>query len=368
MEPRKYLYIDSLRGIAILMVVLYHCGQSGSALVHMPVFLAAIIDNGHLGVQLFFLVSAYTLMLSHYSRKDESKATRNFFIRRFFRIAPLYYLAIGYYFIQNFLGFSYFFTGETLQQVSRAEILANLFFINDIRPLWINHLVPGGWSVTVEFSFYLLLPLLFKLIKDINTSIIFLLCSVLLATILRLNHVLGHTILNDNNFLYWFFPNQLPIFAIGIFAFFATRGNYHLKNSTVLCIAATALCYCYLNLSVHFIFSMAFCLLLIVLSRQTIKLLVNKFTASVGKISFSLYLTHFAVLYWLQGFHKTDLVFVSGSGSAIVNFSLRFCVVFVLSTVLSFITYHLVEVPFQKLGKRLIAKLTAKTEVAIQPL
>ncbi len=91
MEPKKYEYIDSLRGIAILLVILTHVRQH---LRFFPELINQITLDGHLGVQLFFIVSAFTLTMSYYSRINEQNKTKNFFIRRFFIIVPLYYLAI----------------------------------------------------------------------------------------------------------------------------------------------------------------------------------------------------------------------------------------------------------------------------------
>ena len=50
--------------------------------------------TGQRGVQMFFLVSAFTLTLSHYNRRQERRPTLNYAIRRFFRIAPMLYLGI----------------------------------------------------------------------------------------------------------------------------------------------------------------------------------------------------------------------------------------------------------------------------------
>ena len=61
MEPKKYQYIDSLRGIAILLVVLVHVGIVLDNMIdYFPKdsLLLSIIGNGAYGVQLFLIVSA----------------------------------------------------------------------------------------------------------------------------------------------------------------------------------------------------------------------------------------------------------------------------------------------------------------------
>ena len=96
----KLKYIDALRGLAILGVLIVHCGGHGDNGA-IPQSLLAIISNGARGVQLFFIVSAFTLFLSMTHKYEQEKHPKlNFFIRRFFRIAPMYYIGIVYYLFQ----------------------------------------------------------------------------------------------------------------------------------------------------------------------------------------------------------------------------------------------------------------------------
>ena len=92
----KLQYIDILRGIAILGVIAVHSGQQIENL--FPI-VRSISNYGQLGVQLFFVASALTLCLSMSERNEKSPF--NFYVRRFFRIAPIYYLAIIFYFFME---------------------------------------------------------------------------------------------------------------------------------------------------------------------------------------------------------------------------------------------------------------------------
>ena len=92
----KLQYVDAIRGLAIMAVLLVHCGQHGTN--HYPAPITQAIVNGQMGVQLFFVMSAFTLFLSYVNRQGRERfAIRNFFIRRVFRIAPMYWLGIAYY-------------------------------------------------------------------------------------------------------------------------------------------------------------------------------------------------------------------------------------------------------------------------------
>jgi len=85
-------FIDALRGLAIFGVFIVHSSQSIDGL---PRWLSSLASQGARGVQLFFVISAFTLFLSLSTRrKNEKRPTLNFFIRRFFRIAPLFYAAL----------------------------------------------------------------------------------------------------------------------------------------------------------------------------------------------------------------------------------------------------------------------------------
>ena len=85
----KFEYIDLLRGLAILGVIAVHSQEQIPTLFQLT---SSIFNYGQLGVQLFFVASALTLCLSMTERKEATPV--NFYIRRFFRIAPLYYFGI----------------------------------------------------------------------------------------------------------------------------------------------------------------------------------------------------------------------------------------------------------------------------------
>lgn len=91
-EPSHVAFVDSLRGLAFLLVLLLHVSQQVPSL---PDRLRRVTDDRQAGVQLFFLVSAFTLLTSLSQRsKRESRPIQNFLVRRFFRIAPLFWAAL----------------------------------------------------------------------------------------------------------------------------------------------------------------------------------------------------------------------------------------------------------------------------------
>lgn len=106
--PKQHLaFIDSLRGMAILLVILLHCNSYGLLrLTNGDGVIFKAIGQGGKGVQLFFILSTITLIISLKNKPDFSGmlAHASFFIRRFFRIAPMWYFGIVVYLLIFGLG------------------------------------------------------------------------------------------------------------------------------------------------------------------------------------------------------------------------------------------------------------------------
>src|ERR1700752_4153429 len=146
--PKRFDYIDALRGYAILMVIAVHSSQ---AYAELPNSLAKILAQGARGVQLFFVTSALTLSMSWVAR-NESAA--DFYTRRIFRIVPMFWIAIVFFLLLNGTGPSmYAPDGIGFRHVAMTALLAH-----GLWPDTITSVVPGGWSVADEVIFYALFP------------------------------------------------------------------------------------------------------------------------------------------------------------------------------------------------------------------
>ena len=160
--------IHGLRGLAAIGVVLYH-------LIHIaglkPPFAFDFIsrDFGY-SVHLFFILSAYSLMCSTELKVGQPNWLANYFIKRFFRIAPLFYLMI----------FSFVVVGSSRDI---TNLILNLTFTFGLNPS--SGIVWGGWSVGVEMIFYLIFPIFLLLIRSHKTALIFLIISIIVSCALR---------------------------------------------------------------------------------------------------------------------------------------------------------------------------------------
>jgi peptidoglycan/LPS O-acetylase OafA/YrhL len=355
MEPPKYAYIDSLRGFAIMLVLLVHTSQLVNR-AHFSDRFISFLENGQLGVQLFYLVSAFTLMLSCQSREGEADFTKKFFIRRFFRIAPLYYLATVYYTFERYLGFDITHFNENLQHIPYVKLVTGVFFVNGFYPTTINSYVPGGWSIAIEMTFYLLLPFLFHRIRQLTQGVYVLFFSILLASVFSV--ITKHPFFDRGGFPMFNFVNQIPIFCLGIVAYFIFKDGWNqIKSKDYLLIAFLFFLACYLPLPYYLPYSMFFFFLLLGLAQKSSILFVNGITVQIGKLSFSIYLVHFAVLYWSSHIYDLRTLVWDNALMYYLSYFLFYIVILFVSVLISYVTYTLVEKPGMKFGKRVIASL-----------
>ena len=90
----KLDWVDRTRGFAILLVIVVHVSQRATLTDPM---LRWLTDYSQMGVQLFFVASAFTLCHALARRRDEPSPQLALYIRRVFRIAPLYWFAVIFY-------------------------------------------------------------------------------------------------------------------------------------------------------------------------------------------------------------------------------------------------------------------------------
>jgi len=156
-------YIDGLRAVAVLMVVVHHAAKYG--VPFSPPIQHALMEGAH-GVDLFFVISGF--VLSHpflVKLHEQGKATfdvATYLAHRFVRILPPYYFAIAvcwlilYAVTQWQLSMPWGIIGP---HVTPLEVLKQMVFM-DQQPQLLNG---AFWSLAVEFRWYFVFPLLLLL-------------------------------------------------------------------------------------------------------------------------------------------------------------------------------------------------------------
>lgn len=359
-DTKRYQYIDGLRGLAIILVIIYHAGNvtGYKTFEYFPQLYLDINNTFQYGVQLFFIVSAFTLMMSHDNRRNESQATKKFFIRRIFRIVPMWYLAIAY---TTLIVLDFDLSNFNWSTFPKKALLGDLFFFNSLVPSTINRFVMGGWSITNEFTFYLCLPFICSKIKTLNGFITFSTITTLLSAFLLI--VLEGTPFDINNYLTYYFFNQLPIFSLGLLAYWIVKknGEEPIKLKVLILLAITVYIFTIINLPYPIIVSLVFFLGIIILSKKPYSIINNKYIAKIGEVSFSMYFMHFLVMYCMDwwGFHSL-LTNITDGYSATLYYTLTIFLLFVPSFIISCFTYKYIEQTGQSWGRAIIKKLDSK--------
>lgn len=361
-----YGSIDALKGIAILLVMTAHLPAAIILQPNPPI--------GQYGVQLFFIVSGLSIFASYAKREviDEQRTVQFFFIRRFFRIAPLFYLSLIFYI---------WYSPLPLDWWNYYILLSIALFVNSFWPSAINYLPPGGWAVAIEMVFYAIVPWLFKRICNLRSALVLTVISVGLCLVqfnavrLILENLYGRYQLYDliNNVRGWYgyfwFPNHFFSFTLGIILYHILvkePDKIYLISKykkafliLLLLVFATAIFTDRMHqefIPMHLLYSLVLFLFSIWIFISRSRFFVNKFTVLLGKLSFNLYLTHFAIQNYIAYSFVEYNIFIKLPYAR----PLYLLACFLCSLLVSYITHIIIEQPGIRVGRMLINMLRMK--------
>lgn len=282
--------LDTLRGIAVFMVIAFH--------VSIPFTTTGLFSQvlllGNSGVQLFFLISAITMCYMWERRQGESFPTRKFYVRRAFRIAPPFWFALLFYTGVKLL------SPSGLGDISGLDFILTTLFLHGFSIHAINLAVPGGWSIAVEMSFYLIFPLLVLKFKSPLQRLV-LAFGCYLGTLV-LTHLLRPWLPTEglDQFLYYSMLTQLPVFPLGMAFFSVVMGKQKIDFRGAALILGLWLGLAFLGKSLDLLTRPMFWVqvfsFLGFMALVLKKGLHWKPLSFLGQLSYSLYLFHFAVL------------------------------------------------------------------------
>ena len=354
--PRHLDYIDALRGFAITGVLATHIEGMFPDMFGPAQTLARFATNG---VHLFFMTSALTLMMSWHARQDGAS---RFWIRRLFRIAPMFWLAILVYAALHASGL------WPQGAHDWFDVLLTFMFVHGWSTYAINLVVPGCWTIGAEMTFYLLFPLIATLVTSLPRAVLFVVLSlaVAIASHAAIVPMLeGLSKYDRDNFQAFWFPNTLLSFAIGCLFYFllpwaprtAWRANLPRAGIVVLlgyCLHAPAVLWFtswQSPVAMQLLTPLMCGAFALSLANIPAPFLVNRVTRFIGKVSFSAYLLHFLVFHvlWVTiGPHHL------GALLSTVLYLLTCCVVMAVTVAISWLTWRLIERPGVRAGERFI--------------
>lgn len=340
--------LDGLRGISILLVVLYHCGFS-------------FFQGGFIGVDVFFVISGFliTAILIKEGAQTSSLRLGRFYIRRILRLFPAILLAL---FVFNV--YQYFMVDtQEFRETGMESLYALFYFTNWIRAFDLapSFLLGHTWSLSIEEQFYLLWPPLILLslkLKNWRSKLLFLTITLIALSIFlriyllytgapaeriyngtdtRMDGLLSGAVLallHDRNafaFLKKKFPAMVLMIlsCLGILVLVLISFVTHWKDPMY---------YMYYAVLVNF-----FSLVIILQILQSSKNFFHRFLSFkplvfTGKISYGLYLWHYLILVQLSKVY----------GDPLKNLWLGVP----LSILVAVLSYYFYEKPFLKLKSR----------------
>lgn len=355
-QPSRVEALDSARGWAILGVIAIHVSQ----VAPLPVgILHAMAINGDMGVELFYVLSAFSLtMMLHVRAIAGQHSLTGYFIRRFFRIAPMFWVALLLATLM-FFGKHSFWSPDG---IGWTEVGLTALFLHGIHPVSINAVIPGGWSVAVEVMFYLVLPVFCKYATTAISALKWLLVSVgiyfLFGNVAQayFNQALPENAryLADIYSWYMSFPAQLPVFMMGILTFLVVKEE---RIKPVYAYAIACACGLLLismpiqaenhMLPRHFLWAAVFALFIIANVQRPFFLFDNPLMRLFGRIGYSAYLLHFFVLIYIGKIFRHAMI------QAEIKFALLYFVVVGITYFLAAWSYRVIELPGMKIGGHL---------------
>jgi len=364
-DAPKIVPLESVRGLLALWVVVGHVGRRVLTDDELVTWHLRAVLEPLLPVYVFMVLSGFVIFLL-LDRGGEPLGT--FLLRRFFRLAPLYFALL--FLSAALLSFQLrvlealpWRSGEILDDIKiHAEAITNFWphfaahllllqglFSNELLFESTYTILSQSWSISLEWQFYLLAPLLFFLLR---TRRLLLLILAVLAVV-----ALGRLGYGGVAFL----PNMFFYFALGILSYYGYRAARVKAVAPALLDAVLIV----LSASLYFflkepwpLIAWLFLLATVIAEKVGMHSFLTRAIAWVsgvpllkwlGQVSYSIYLVHIPILY-AAFFLALPLLPEIGRGGF---FALTLAATLGATVVAAAITYRLIEQPGIALGKRL---------------
>ena len=368
---KEFAFINFFRAIAAFWVLSAHCMIWGG-------WYGIPIPSAKMAVDLFMMISGYLMATnafarSHFEPLTTSRNWLRFWLRRFFRLAPAYYLSLAIAVASS----SYFLLGyQELQHLNPARwptagvydpsrieytlhnIALHLSFLFGLHPSYSFSTFLPDWSLSLEMQFYFVFPALFFLMQKLG----FLRIAVFVGLPV---FIIGYLI---GRYMHYFEPSllfmKLNYFIAGIllFRFLEISVSRHGRFALALC--AVLLVSLDLRYGRELIVLPILLLSMLLLgwleatnrTPSFISLLVNsRFIRFASDSSYSVYLFH--------GFFISASGLIISSQPSLLSLppyqrvSMMFLFVATLAYLTAYMVYRIVELPGIRFGKHMIEKI-----------
>jgi peptidoglycan/LPS O-acetylase OafA/YrhL len=333
--------LDALRGVLATAVICHHfvvtyfwktTGTWGSPQ-------SPVLNNlGSVPVSLFFMITGYLFFGKIYQRHPDFL---DIFKSRLLRIMPLYVFALIFVILLSLYETGFAFI--TLKALCKEVFKWLVFSGGSFNGFSHSNIMTAGvhWTLRYEWLFYLTLPVIGALVNKAWYGQ-YSLASVLVLVVITVCMMLG---IVKPALLLLFLAGFIPV----LIRRHAPRSITYIAHPLVSAVALLLMA-CAMKLeaySVLQIITLAVPFLILALGNDVFGLLASRGLKSLGEVSYSLYLTHGAVLYiafsilHLHSFENTRLA----------DFAVYFPAILLTVAVVSYVTFSWVEKPFIKVRK-----------------
>ncbi|MFS8147990.1 acyltransferase family protein [Rhizobium sp. BR 249] len=358
--------LDGLRGLAALWFLVGHAHI-------LTGFKVPVIGDPELGVDLFIMLSGF-LMVFHYQRRrgrepwEATSTWVTFWVRRYFRIAPLYYvmlvaaLTLGP-FIYDARMVIDAFNGVPPQLASRyldsslSNYLAHVSFLFGVSRSYSFRTALPDWSIGLEMQFYAALPFIMLIVGRVGWIKGITGVAALGALAAYLSHRIGYTFVMPT-----FLPLKMHVFAAGMLLAGALwtnerRAYLFAGFAGYLVIAPLGGEMDWLHQITRIVLVLTFFALIHTarlpsaaakMARPVSEWLGNRFFHNLGELSFGAYLVHLLIM-------QPVIAYLIGAVdvSAPVRWALTLLITVPIVYALAWVGYNFIEMPGQNIGKEL---------------
>lgn len=271
MANTRLIELDGLRGVAAVMVVIYHYFFRYDEIyghVGLPVDWA---QWGSWGVQIFFIISGFVIYWS-LNKLDNSI---DFVVSRFARLYPVYWFSVFFTFFVVFL------FGLLGREVSISDALLNLLMVHEY--LGVSHVDGVYWTLTVEVTFYFWIFLICFLGQKDNAEVWLVISLVVFAIeFLSVGEIpyLSRLMISD----------YIAYFISGICLYKLLHREYVIRSLSILFLCLIICGYVY-GFVWFLVFCSIFCLFWLSISGR-VSIFRTPVLIYLGGISYPLYLLH----------------------------------------------------------------------------
>lgn len=157
----RFVALDALRGIAALAIAAYHLHATG------PLLGSAIVRNGWIAVDFFFVLSGFVIAASYGARLAEGFPIGRFMTLRLGRVYPLHIVILIAFVAVEVMQWLLRVPGLTLREPltgghSPGELIMTVFLVQGFEQPLTSDWNGPSWSISVELWLYLMIALVWR--------------------------------------------------------------------------------------------------------------------------------------------------------------------------------------------------------------